>query len=175
MFAQNNAALLESGNKNEPTKIARFDRIVDKTTRAKYDQLLAGSHRPTGDTATSTLHVAVPRDFMPTDVSNEIGGDDLQKSVHDAGVAGEPAVDTANRYSRNNSNLEVFNDDLAKKATVDGLIMYALKSREAQLKEWERVKTSYPEEAEPQNSGGAEQVLRSCRPLQVGHDGIQYY
>ena len=126
MFAQNNAALLESGNKNEPTKIARFDRIVDKTTQAKYDQLLAGSHRPTGDTAASTLHVAVPRDFMPTDVSNEIGGNDLQKSVHNAGVAGEPAVKTANRYSRNNSNLEVFNDDLAKKATVDGSIMYAL-------------------------------------------------
>ena len=100
LFAQNNAALLESGNKNEPTKIARFDRIVDKTTRDKYDQLLTGSHRPTGDTTTSTLRVTVPRDFMPTDVSNEIGGDDLQKSVHDAGVAGEPAVQTQNVYQQ---------------------------------------------------------------------------
>ena len=85
-------------------------------------------------------------------MSNEIGGDNLQKSVYNAGVAGKPAVKSVNRYSLNNSKLEVFNEDLATKATVDGLIMYALKSRANQLA-WELAKPSYPEEAEPPVAG----------------------
>ena len=77
---------LKSGDKNAPTLLARFDRIVNKSTRDKAERELTEGASASSSTAaapaTNDTIIVAPRAHMPTDVENEVGGEgDIERFI----------------------------------------------------------------------------------------------
>ncbi len=139
--------------------LPRFDCVVSKDTPIRMDDLMVNGH-PTCSvdvTVTNLDHqhsVLIPRNHIPDDVTDELGGNNILRHVDDAGIVGvgedEPSASgsASNRYVENNATLQAVHEDLSEKSSVKGIIEYLVQSNKSQLKKWDDVKDNYPDTAE---------------------------
>ena len=157
-FAIDNRDALTGGDKEAVTPLSRFDRIVHEESRVAMDNLRRAGEAPAPSTtapgslpASAVCHI--PRNYMPTNQDNEIGGAGLHRRVQGNGIIEDdggnaPQIAPMNRYAMNNCCLEMQHADLSKRATVDGLMEYAVASAKKQLEAYASNREDYPEHAE---------------------------
>lgn len=161
-FAIDNRDALTSGNKEAVTHLSRFDRIVHEQSREDMDNLRRFGEAPISSTSTpesqpTSAVCHIPRNYMPTNQENEIGGAGLHSRVQGSGIEdGECNVSQnskMNRYAMNNCRLEVQHVDLSKRATVDSLMDYGVQSAKNQCEAYENSRDDHPENAEEPLAG----------------------
>jgi hypothetical protein len=132
-----------------------FDRIVTEETRIEMDELLRIGHPTRVRTDTRHRHGAlIPRNHIPNDVTDELGGSNILRHVDDAGiVGGDDELSTnniaSNRYVTNNATLQAVHEDLSEKSSIEAIIDYMVRSNKGQLEKWDEVKDKCPNNAEP--------------------------
>jgi hypothetical protein len=124
---------LRLDNQQHVRVIPRFDRIVSEATCVKMEDLMVNGHCTNiGGAAHTASHrsAVIPRNHIPDDINNELGGDNLTQSVVNAGV-----VETGgrNKYEINNTKMQVEHMDLSKTTTVKGIADYMVRSQMKQL------------------------------------------
>jgi hypothetical protein len=119
-----------------------FDRIVTEETRIEMDELLRIGHPTRVRTDTRHRHGAlIPRNHIPNDVTDELGGSNILRHVDDAGiVGGDDELSTnniaSNRYVTNNATLQAVHEDLLEKSSVEAIIDYMVRSNKGQLEKY---------------------------------------
>jgi hypothetical protein len=109
-----------------------FDRVVSEDTRIRMDDLMANGHPTCTADATRTnpddQHGAlIPRNHIPDDVTDELGGNNILWHVDDAGIVGEDKTSgraAGNQYIANNAMLQAVHKDLLEKSLVKAIIEY---------------------------------------------------
>ena len=186
-FVLEHLHILDNTNKEVKVSFPRFDRIVCENTRKKMDHLNENGHptHPTVERPRVNKSVVLPREHIPNDVINHLGGRNILNRVTNAGIVEQINNDhideeedysdmlddeedysdmfdddeddddgddddgddddndnedndagVINRYTMNNSKLQVLHDDLSKTDTIHEILQYQKRSWEEQRKGW---------------------------------------